>query len=142
MISTTRLLSLIWCSAIAFAVSACVAKSEVTTCGATGVLCAKGFHCAAAQGICIQDEQSCGNAKMDPGEVCDDGNNVDGDGCSADCKSNEQCGNGKIDKPVPGDPKDRRNEDCDPPLMADLATGNMCSAICKFEFCGNGVIDK
>lgn len=29
----------------------------------------------------------CGDAVADPGEVCDDGNNVDGDGCSADCKS-------------------------------------------------------
>lgn len=29
----------------------------------------------------------CGDAVADPGEVCDDGNNVDGDGCSANCKN-------------------------------------------------------
>lgn len=29
----------------------------------------------------------CGDGIMDGGEVCDDGNNVGGDGCSADCKS-------------------------------------------------------
>lgn len=27
----------------------------------------------------------CGNGKLDPDEVCDDQNNQDGDGCSADC---------------------------------------------------------
>src|SRR5262249_16648952 len=29
---------------------------------------------------------SCGNGQLNPGEECDDGNNVSGDGCSADCK--------------------------------------------------------
>jgi len=28
----------------------------------------------------------CGDRRFDAGEVCDDGNNVDGDGCSADCR--------------------------------------------------------
>jgi cysteine-rich repeat protein len=27
----------------------------------------------------------CGNGELDPGEECDDGNNVSGDGCAADC---------------------------------------------------------
>jgi len=39
----------------------------------------------------------CGNGVMDPGELCDDGNGVGGDGCSYDCQSNETCGNGKLD---------------------------------------------
>src|SRR5262245_39671132 len=39
----------------------------------------------------------CGNYVVDPGEVCDDGNNMDNDGCSADCKSLEMCGDGKVD---------------------------------------------
>jgi cysteine-rich repeat protein len=30
----------------------------------------------------------CGDGILDGGEVCDDGNNGDGDGCAADCKSN------------------------------------------------------
>jgi cysteine-rich repeat protein len=48
----------------------------------------------------------CGNGRIDiadpavpgdVGEVCDDHNNVSGDGCSADCKSDETCGNGVRD---------------------------------------------
>ena len=27
----------------------------------------------------------CGNGRIDPGEECDDGNDIDGDGCSAQC---------------------------------------------------------
>jgi cysteine-rich repeat protein len=30
---------------------------------------------------------TCGDGIIDGGEVCDDGNNVSGDGCAADCKS-------------------------------------------------------
>ena len=40
---------------------------------------------------------TCGDATVDPGEVCDDGNRVDGDGCSAFCSSLETCGNGVRD---------------------------------------------
>ena len=36
----------------------------------------------------------CGNYFVTPGEVCDDGNTTNGDGCSADCKSTETCPNG------------------------------------------------
>ncbi|TDI94916.1 MAG: DUF4215 domain-containing protein, partial [Deltaproteobacteria bacterium] len=36
---------------------------------------------------------SCGNGIVDPGEQCDDGNNIDADGCEADC-TNPFCGNG------------------------------------------------
>lgn len=39
----------------------------------------------------------CGDAQPDPGEVCDDGNNMPGDGCSFDCRSNETCANGIVD---------------------------------------------
>jgi len=31
----------------------------------------------------------CGDGVLDGGEVCDDGNNVSGDGCSADCKTTD-----------------------------------------------------
>jgi cysteine-rich repeat protein len=139
MASTTRLLALVFCGAIVLAISAC-AEPQVQTCGATGVLCPKGTHCAAAQGICISDTQQCGNATKDPGEVCDDGNNLDGDGCSAKCDSNESCGNGKLDQPIPSNAKDVRNEDCEPPSQM-MSNGFFCKASCKFAFCGNGVTD-
>src|SRR5690606_27300379 len=29
---------------------------------------------------------TCGDGARDPGEVCDDGNTMDGDGCSGDCQ--------------------------------------------------------
>ena len=32
----------------------------------------------------------CGSAILDPGEKCDDGNQRDGDGCSADCHTIEK----------------------------------------------------
>ncbi|OAF98777.1 zincin [Paraphaeosphaeria sporulosa] len=33
----------------------------------------------------------CGNGKLEPGEDCDDGNNLDGDGCAANCKTQAPC---------------------------------------------------
>ena len=37
----------------------------------------------------------CGNSSLDTGEVCDDGNRLDGDYCSADCKTaTGSCGDG------------------------------------------------
>jgi cysteine-rich repeat protein len=35
-------------------------------------------------------EPFCGDGILDPGEECDDGNNLDGDGCSADCDVEEE----------------------------------------------------
>src|ERR1051325_9813151 len=96
MASTNRLLNFLFLGLIAAAISAC-ASPAAQECGATGVYCPAGYHCAAAEGVCISDKNSCGDAHLDPGEACDDGNIKDGDGCSADCKSDESCGNGTID---------------------------------------------
>jgi cysteine-rich repeat protein len=46
---------------------------------------------------------NCGNGVVDAGEQCDDGNNVDDDGCSNSCASSGECGNGVVDA----------GEDCD-----------------------------
>ena len=71
----------------------------------------------------------CGDGTLDPGEECDDGNNVDGDGCSADCTVEGFCGDGVLD---PG-------EECDDGNNVD---GDGCSANCTVEgFCGDGVLD-
>ncbi|MBI5501268.1 MAG: hypothetical protein HY907_13560 [Deltaproteobacteria bacterium] len=45
------------------------------------------------------DAPGCGDGAVQPelGEACDDGNTVGGDGCSADCTSDESCGNGIVD---------------------------------------------
>lgn len=42
------------------------------------------LHYSAGPILCVM-EPFCGDGNIDPGEQCDDGNNIDGDGCSADC---------------------------------------------------------
>lgn len=66
----------------------------------------------------------CGNGTMEPGESCDDGNNVAGDGCAADCLSGENCGNDIVDA-VTGEECDRGT----PGL-----SGDGCTSTCKVEF--------
>lgn len=75
---------------------------------------------------------ACGDGVvMPPSEVCDDGNNVDGDGCSADCASDETCGNRIIDTAA--------GEVCDDGNTMD---GDECSADCSISLaCGNGMPD-
>ena len=48
---------------------------------ADGTPCAGGGFCSA--GVCTL--ATCGNAVTEPGEACDDGNALDGDGCDVDC---------------------------------------------------------
>jgi cysteine-rich repeat protein len=71
---------------------------------------------------------NCGNGVVDPGEQCDDGNTVSGDGCSQTCRV-EVCGNGI---PDPG-------EQCDD---GNTVSGDGCSATCQREpRCGDGVVE-
>lgn len=65
----------------------------------------------------------CGDNILDPGEECDDGNLVDGDGCSSTCTievPQPYCGDGKLD---PG-------EECDD---GNTQAGDGCSANCTIE---------
>ncbi len=83
----------------------------------------------------------CGNEQVDQGEACDDGNQAGGDGCSADCKSDETCGNGILDPAT---------EICDSinfPILCHNGT-LVCEDICQSidtagctSWCGDGVID-
>ncbi len=73
----------------------------------------------------------CGDGYLGEDEVCDDGNNSDGDGCSADCGSQEICGNGLVD--------DAAGEVCDD---GNTVSGDGCNETCRSdETCGNGVVD-
>ena len=66
------------------------------------------------------------------GEVCDDGNAADLDGCSSNCKSSELCGNGVTDSTT--------GEVCDDKNLQD---GDGCSANCRSnESCGNRTVDS
>ncbi len=73
----------------------------------------------------------CGDEEILGDELCDDGNNVDGDGCSANCMSFERCGNGYVDSPI--------GEVCDD---GNSVNGDGCSADCMSdETCGNSIVD-
>jgi len=72
---------------------------------------------------------SCGDGVVDTGEECDDGNTVDGDGCSSSCVVEPACGDGVLDA----------GEGCDDGNTVD---GDGCSSTCVVEAtCGNGVLD-
>lgn len=66
----------------------------------------------------------CGNGILEPTEECDDGNVLNGDGCSAACKieipKGPVCGNGIIESP----------EACDD---GNTVSGDGCSSVCKIE---------
>jgi cysteine-rich repeat protein len=112
---------------LALALAACAKNVAGRECS-TGIVCEPPLKCAAVQKVCIAND--CGNGMVDPGEQCDDGNVIDGDGCSSTCQI-EGCGNGVLD---PG-------EVCD---LGQANNGHCmgCSADCKSnEQCGNGIID-
>jgi len=84
----------------------------------------------------------CGDGVVEPdaGEICDRGaDNLNCNGCSQDCKSNETCGNGIIDS--------CKKEVCDDGVNNASPTSGTCptqhcSADCKSDLtCGNGIID-
>ena len=71
----------------------------------------------------------CGDGVIDAGESCDDGNTLDGDGCSSTCELESVCGNGILEG----------NEVCDDGNTTD---GDNCSSTCDAEnFCGDGVLN-
>ena len=110
------------------AAGGCANKPAAHEC-ASGIICPDPLQCAAVQKICISN--SCGNGIVDPGEICDDGNIINGDGCAADCKSAEVCGDGVTNTDA--------GEVCDD---GNTVSGDGCSANCRSnETCGNGIID-
>jgi cysteine-rich repeat protein len=72
---------------------------------------------------------NCGNGDVESPEQCDDGNTMNCDGCSAQCKTETSvCGNGTLDC----------HEDCDD---GNTTSGDGCSATCKIEICGNSIVE-
>src|SRR5687767_276639 len=109
---------------VAFALAGCL-DSELVEC-ADGRLCPRGTACDVVHHTCVAPDQlvvcegladfaectavedgrcfdgvclaaGCGNGLEEPEENCDDGNVRSGDGCSADCTSEERCGDGFAD---------------------------------------------
>lgn len=109
--------------------SLCACMEPKSVLCSSGRACPAGQKCAASQDICIKTD--CGDGLLQAGEACDDGNVLDGDGCSRTCESAESCGNGLVDS--------ASGEVCDDGNTRD---GDGCSANCKSnEKCGNSVVD-
>lgn len=65
----------------------------------------------------------CGDGRLDPGEECDDGNTLSGDGCDASCRmelGSPSCGNGIVEA----------DEECDD---ANEFEGDGCEPDCRFS---------
>jgi cysteine-rich repeat protein len=99
----------------------CVTPEQVAACAGMP----DGTDCTADRivGVCLDGvclEPACGDHVVEPGEACDDGNRIDGDGCNGTCTSSEVCGNGFVD---PG-------EACDD---GNLRSGDGCDSRCIVE---------
>jgi cysteine-rich repeat protein len=105
------------------ALAACAGQADGTACSYDQVP-----EGACSDGLCLP--MGCGNQFLTGAEVCDDGNTVNGDGCSADCLSDETCGNAIVD-PAGG-------EQCDDGNVVD---GDGCQRDCRNPRCGDGVVD-
>ncbi len=79
----------------------------------------------------IRDAQRLAYFNARPTEECDDGNNTNGDGCSANCLNEtgaEVCGNGMIEA----------GEGCDD---GNINNGDGCDSSCRSELCGDANLD-
>lgn len=105
--------------------SGCLLDTETFVCEASGRRCTRGQICT-SEGLCVYKD-SCGdnNLALDKGEICDDGNLIDGDGCDSNCTPTG-CGNG-----IPTD-----EEKCDD---GNLVDGDGCDSNCKPTGCRNGI---
>jgi MYXO-CTERM domain-containing protein len=111
----------------------------------TNVDCPAGQLCSTTPNPNICVPPGCGNAILEAGEGCEDGNTVDGDGCNAACRrefgqacvTNSVCASGFCDKDANICACDQ-DADCSMPSLCNLlATPNACVA----PGCGNGVIE-
>jgi cysteine-rich repeat protein len=101
----------------------CVSPDQTTVC--IGVADHEACTAGAVFGYCLDEiciDPGCGNLVVDPGELCDDGNRDDGDGCSASCMSREVCGDGVLDL--------RFAEQCDD---GNLISHDGCDSQCLTE---------
>lgn len=101
----------------------CVDPSQLESCAGApdGTACtADGRVGACGDQVCLI--AICGDRYIEPGEACDDGNLVNGDGCNASCTSTEACGNATVDL--------ARGEGCDD---GNRVSGDGCDSRCRSE---------
>ncbi len=77
--------------------------------------------------IVFEVDDVCGDGNLDPGEECDDGNDVDDDACRNDCTL-PSCGDGIVDA----------GEECDDGNEVD---DDACRNDCTLPSCGDGIVD-
>jgi cysteine-rich repeat protein len=117
-----------WLVLAAIVAAGCAQPPAARECP-TGITCPEGTKCAAAQAVCITN--NCGDGIQQSTEKCDDGNITDGDGCAADCRSSEVCGDGVLNSAA--------GEVCDD---SNTLGGDGCAADCRsVEVCGNSIRD-
>ena len=98
----------------------------------------------------IEIPPNCGNGTVDEGEQCDDGNDVDGDGCNRDCTwSCHEFTNCADLEPCNGtETCNLTTHVCDP--GTGLADGTVClddprsiclDEVCSLSVCGDGYVD-
>lgn len=100
----------------------------------------------------------CGDGVLSAGELCDDDNTDDGDGCSADCSRVEDnfvcvragedcvrvvtCGNGRIEGPETCDDRNANADDgCS--SSCEIEPGWVCAVVgaaCRSASCGDGIV--
>lgn len=71
----------------------------------------------------------CGDGSAEGDEACDDGNDIDGDGCSASCSLEPDCSDGPCVSQC-GDAVLLAPEECDD---GNVSSGDGCSADCQLE---------
>ncbi len=106
------------------AFAACTGRVALDECELEGEMLAR---CYATDAGLACYPAGCGNQLIDPGEACDDGNALVGDGCSAGCRSDETCGNGIVDATL-GD--SAQGEQCDD---GNLVGHDGCASDCTPE---------
>lgn len=132
--------------------AACVETcSESFLCIMSGAACTTTADCAYATATCDAVASGCGDAVIDDTEDCDDGNTVDGDGCSTACLAEGSsaigatCGNSDIAY----DATTYAGEECDD---GNATNNDGCSSACLNEgtptlasiggaICGDGAVD-
>ncbi len=106
----------------------CVSPDQLTACegkidGAVCTLTGAGDGACRA-GLCVV--VGCGDGVTDPREICDDGNNISGDGCRLDCQKVEVCGDAILDE---GEACDDGNENSADGCDGCVATQWSASAV-------------
>ena len=119
--------------------SVCSRESDLWTCvGEPSVctqvsICPEGFKFVEIQGsgVCVPDGPFCGDGIINQGsEQCDDGNTLNGDGCSAECVIQPFCGDNIINQ---------GSEQCDD---GNNIEDDTCSNTCILNICGDGTVNN